>query len=178
MNEVKIFNNEEFGEVRTVIIDGEPWFVGRDVAIALGYGNGNKDSKSIAHAVANHVDEDDRRRVLSKDFQGDGNGYLDIASNYGIVIINESGLYSLIFGSQLPTAKKFKHWVTSEVLPSIRKTGSYSITEKQDSYMIEDPKKRAERWIEEYEEKRALEESYKKPNRKLDISIPWLTVNF
>ncbi|RHQ36299.1 toxin Bro [Clostridium sp. AF27-2AA] len=111
MNEMQLFSNPDFGDVRGMLIDGEPWFVGKDVAAALGYGEG----KSLANAVANHVDETDK-------------GVTDLMTPGGtqkMVIINESGLYALIFGSRLESAKKFKRWVTSEVLPSIRKTGSY-----------------------------------------------------
>ncbi len=112
MNEVKIFNNEEFGQVRSIMIDGEPWFVGKDVAAALGY-------EKERNAIQKHVDSDDalKRGVLT-------NGGIQ-----EMTVINESGLYSLIFGSKLESAKKFKHWVTSEVLPSIRKTGTYSNTD-------------------------------------------------
>ena len=112
MNNLKIFDNPEFGQVRTMMIGGEPWFVGKDVAEALGYGEG----KSLANAVANHVDEMDK-------------GVTDLMTPGGtqkVIIINESGMYSLIFGSKLPNAKKFKRWVTSEVLPAIRKTGTYT----------------------------------------------------
>lgn len=108
MNEVQIFENEEFGKVRTVTIDNEPWFVGKDVAEALGYSNPRK-------AIGDHVVEEDKG-VTKWDTLG---------GNQDFVIINESGLYALIFGSKLESAKKFKHWVTKEVLPSIRKTGSY-----------------------------------------------------
>lgn len=112
MNELKIFENPEFGKVRTVAIDGEPWLVGKDVARALGYGEG----KSLANAVANHVDDEDK-------------GVTELMTPGGMqktTIINESGMYALIFSSKLPKAKEFKHWVTSEVLPSIRRTGSYT----------------------------------------------------
>lgn len=108
MNEIQIFNNPEFGEIRTVIIDGEPWFVGRDVANALGYAKPQ-------NAVRNNVDEEDARIE----------GTLTNGGEQRTIVINESGLYSLIFGSKLESAKKFKKWVTSEVLPSIRKNGSY-----------------------------------------------------
>lgn len=138
-NEVKIFENEEFGSVRTMEINGKPYFVGKDVADILGYQNGSRD-------INRHVDEDDREKVMIFD----GN------QNKESIIINESGLYSLILSSKMPTAKKFKHWVTSEVLPSIHKTGSYSIQQKVDSYMIEDSIARAKRWIEEEEERRTL----------------------
>lgn len=111
MNEITIFNNPEFGDVRTIMIDGEPWFVGKDVANALGYSR-ERD------AIANHVDKDDAVK----------HGVTDsIGREQQTTVINESGLYSLIFGSKLESAKKFKKWVTSEVLPQLRKTGSYGI---------------------------------------------------
>ena len=112
MNELIIFRNEDFGEVRTIQIDDEPWFVGKDVAAALGY-------KDTADALKNHVDDEDKRLVKVGDLPT-----LDL-SNYGAYIINESGLYSLILSSKLESAKKFKRWITSEVIPQIRKTGSY-----------------------------------------------------
>ena len=108
MNELMIFENEKFGFVRTVVIDNEPWFVGRDIARALGY-------KDTADAIKTHVDTDDK---LTRQFADSG-------QRREMIIISESGLYSLIFGSQLQSAKKFKRWVTSEVLPSIRKNGGY-----------------------------------------------------
>lgn len=108
MNELKIFDNEEFGEIRTVVIDGEPWFVGNDCAGALGY-------KDRFSAIRKNVDIDDKRLCPV----GSASGIQDTT------IINESGLYSLIFSSKLDSARRFKHWVTSEVLPSIRKTGTY-----------------------------------------------------
>ena len=113
-NEVQLFENAEFGKIRTLVLNGEPWFVGKDVALALGYGEG----KSLANAVAKHVDKEDK-------------GVTELMTPGGkqnMVIINESGLYALIFGSKLESAKRFKHWVTSEVLPAIRKTGSYNLT--------------------------------------------------
>ena len=112
-SEVTVFKNlvhPEFGELRTVEIDGEPWFVGKDVAVALGY-------KKPENAIANHVSDEDKTSTL---IQGSGSNYKSKAT-----IINESGLYSLILSSKLPSAKEFKHWVTSEVLPSIRKNGAY-----------------------------------------------------
>ena len=111
MNELQIFNSEEFGEIRTVTIDGEPWFVGKDVAEALGY-------VKARNAIATHVEDDDKKDAP---IQG------DLGGTQLMTIINESGLYALIFGSKLPSAKRFKHWVTSEVLPAIRKTGSYQM---------------------------------------------------
>ena len=114
MQEVKLFENEEFGKIRTVAIDNEPWFVGKDVAEALGYANASK-------AVSVHVSEEDRiLKTLEADSQ---NGNVVKTQT---ALINESGLYALIFGSKLESAKRFKHWVTSEVLPSIRKHGIYA----------------------------------------------------
>lgn len=110
MNDLKSFENKEFGEIRTVVKDGEPWFVGKDVAEILGYSNPRK-------AVIDHVDEEDKM---------DGVTIRDSIGRKQIpVLINESGLYSLILSSKQPNAKKFKKWVTSEVLPSIRKNGGY-----------------------------------------------------
>lgn len=111
----QIFNNPEypeFGTLRVLTINNEPWFVGKDVAAALGYVNSKK-------AISDHVSPDDKKL-----FQRSQNVTLEIP-NRGLTIINESGLYSLILSSKLPTAKKFKHWVTSEILPTIRKTGGY-----------------------------------------------------
>lgn len=114
MNEMQVFTNPEFGEIRTLEINGEPWLVGKDVATALGYSNTKK-------ALIDHVDAEDKQ-------QGDG---VTIRDPMGRIqrptIINESGLYSLILSSKLPSAKKFKRWVTSEVLPAIRKTGMYTM---------------------------------------------------
>ena len=141
MNELMVFNNAEFGNVRTIEINGEPWFVGKDVAESLGYTNPTK-------AMQDHIDKEDLTF----------NETLKLSRQAGAWLINESGVYALIFGSKLPNAKKFKHWVTSEILPTIRKTGTYSITQhKPDSYMIENPAERARRWAEEYEERLALE---------------------
>lgn len=109
---IQIFTNPEFGEIRTMTIDGMPWFVGKDVAEILGYQNGSRD-------INRHVDDEDRRII-----QNYQNGTLEVP-NRGMLIINESGLYSLILSSKLPGAKKFKRWVTSEVLPTIRREGAY-----------------------------------------------------
>lgn len=108
MDNIQIFNNPDFGEIRTVIINNEPWFVGNDCAAPLGY-------SSPKNAVAKFVDSEDK---LKHQFDSSG-------QSREMVIINESGLYSLIFGSKLESAKKFKRWVTGEVLPSIRRTGTY-----------------------------------------------------
>lgn len=112
MNELKIFNSPEFGQVRTITLDGEPWFVGKDVADALGYSNSRD-------ALARHVDDEDKTSVVIPDT---GSNYKSKAT-----LINESGLYGLVLSSKLPTAKQFKHWVTSDVLPTIRKTGKYAV---------------------------------------------------
>lgn len=108
MNKVKIFNSEEFGDVRTVTINGDPWFVGKDVAAALGFTNPRD-------AISTHVFDEDKG-VESIDTLG---------GKQKMTVINESGLYALVFGSRLKSAQRFKHWVTSEVLPAIRKTGGY-----------------------------------------------------
>lgn len=112
MSELQIFKNAEFGAIRTLTINGEPYFVGRDVAEILGYSNSRK-------ALADHVDEEDKG-VTKCDTLG---------GTQEMTVINESGLYSLILGSKLPTARKFKRWVTSEVLPTIRRHGVYAVDE-------------------------------------------------
>ena len=108
MNNIQVINNPDFGTVRTVLINGEPWFVGKDVAAALGY-------KNTKDALIKHIESEDKRRSRIATH----------SSEQDMTIINESGLYSLIFGSKLNSARRFKHWVTSEVLPAIRKTGAY-----------------------------------------------------
>lgn len=111
-NEIKIFESEEFGKVRTVVKDGEPWLVGKDVADILEYRNGSRD-------INRHVDEDDRCKIMIFD----GN------QNKETIIINESGFYSLVLSSKMPKAKEFRRWVTSHVLPTIRRTGGYVANE-------------------------------------------------
>lgn len=141
MNDLQVFNNTEFGSVRTITIDGKIMFVGKDVCDILEYQNGSRD-------INRHVDEDDRQKIM----------LFDGTKENETIVINESGLYSLIFSSRMPNAKKFKRWVTSEVIPSIRENGYYDIGDnKKDSYIIEDPAERARRWAEEYEEKKLLE---------------------
>ena len=108
MTNIKIFENDEFGEIRTVTIENDPWFVGKDIAMALGYGDTDQ-------AIRKHVQDEDK---LTRQIDGGD-------QKRNATVINESGLYALIFGSKLESAKRFKHWVTSEVLPSIRKTGVY-----------------------------------------------------
>lgn len=119
MNELMIFENPEFGRVRSVEIDGEPWLVGKDVAQALGYTNPRK-------ALADHVDEEDKG-VTKCDTLG---------GNQDMTVINESGLYSLVLSSKLPGAKQFRRWVTSEVLPTIRKKGGYTHEPKSAMEML------------------------------------------
>ena len=113
LNELQVFNSEEFGDIRTMNIDGQPWFVGFDVADALGY-------KNQSDAIMKHVAEEDRRLIQKSQITT-----LADVPNRGFTFINESGLYALIFGSKLESAQRFKKWVTSEVLPSIRKHGGY-----------------------------------------------------
>lgn len=112
MNEIMTFSNSEFGEIRTVTIDGEPWFVAKDISEKLGYAR--------TPNMIKLVDDEDKRNISSSDLEQQV-----YKQNYTIGIINESGLYAAIFGSKQENAKKFKKWVTSEVLPSIRKTGAY-----------------------------------------------------
>ena len=112
MNEMMIFNNPEFGSVRTVCIDGEPWLVGKDVAVILGYSNPQK-------AIRDHVDDEDKG--MNETFTPGG--------KQNLLVINESGFYSLVLSSKMPNAKKFKRWVTAEILPTIRKTGGYVANE-------------------------------------------------
>ena len=123
MNDLQIFKNEELGEVRVVTIEDEPWFVGKDVAELLGYSN-------ISDALLSHVDEDDKRLIQKSE-----NATFQIP-NRGMTIINESGLYSLVLSSKLPTAKKFKRWITGEVLPSIRKHGAYMTPETLEAAIL------------------------------------------
>lgn len=108
MNELKIFENPEFGKVRTVVVDGEPWFVGNDIARALGY-------KDLYSALRHNVENEDKRLCPVSSTSG----------TQDTTVVNESGMYSLIFNSKLDSAKNFKKWVTSDVLPSIRKNGGY-----------------------------------------------------
>lgn len=116
MNELQVFNNPEFGQVRSMLIDDAPWFVGRDVANALEYAD-------TAKAIKAHVDNEDK-----------GVGETPTpGGTQSVTIINESGLYSLIFGSKLPSAKRFKRWVTSEILPTIRKTGKYEVAKENEA---------------------------------------------
>lgn len=122
MNDLTTFTNPEFGQMRTVEIDGTPWLVGKDVAVALGYKNPGK-------AIIAHVDEEDKRLEMLPQETDSQNGNASPASK--TALINESGLYSLILSSKMPKAKAFKRWVTSEVLPAIRKNGAYESFQAQ-----------------------------------------------
>ena len=146
-NEIEIFKNEEFGEIRTLLINDEPWFVGKDVTEILGYSNPSK-------ALSDHVDEEDKLNNKSLSSLGQRGGW----------IINESGLYSLILSSKLPTAKKFKKWVTSEVLPSIRKHGVYMTNETLEEALTSPDFliKLATELKKEKEQRQALEKEQKK----------------
>lgn len=120
MNEMQVFKNEEFGEMRTVKIEDDVWFVGKDVAEALGYGNPRD-------ALSKHVDDEDKNTVANRD---------GTSGNPNMTIINESGLYSLILSSKLESAKRFKRWVTSEVIPSIQKHGAYLTPKKIEEALL------------------------------------------
>ncbi len=153
MNDLQIFNNEEFGQIRTVTINNEPWFVGKDVAISLGY-------KDTSDALKKHVLPEDK---LTRRFADSG-------QNREMYIINESGLYALIFGSKLDSAKRFKHWVTSEVLPSIRKHGMYAVDE-----LVNNPElliKVATELKEEREKNRELENTVHEMNKTIGELTP------
>ena len=119
MNELKIFENEEFGQIRAIEKDGEPWFVGKDVAEALGYGDGNVKSKALTNAVNDHVDDEDKTLLSYNEFKGYQNGDLKNISHYGAYVINESGLYSLILSSKLANCEKV------QTLGNIRSTSVY-----------------------------------------------------
>lgn len=146
MNDMVTFEKAGFGKIRAVLIDGEAWLVGKDLSLALGYQNPSK-------AIHDHVDEEDKLNNESLSSLGQRGGWL----------INESGLYSLILSSKLPSAKEFKRWVTSEVLPQIRRTGTYGT---MGSYLIEDPAERARQWAKEYEQRKALEEKVEEQRPK------------
>lgn len=142
MTDLQIFNSPEFGAIRTIEKDGEPWFVGKDVAEALGYTDPNK-------AIVMHVDEEDKLNDKTASSLGQRGGWL----------INESGLYSLVLSSKLPTAKQFKRWVTSEVIPSIRKHGAYMTPDKLEEVLLKPDTliQLAQNLKDEQEKRRALE---------------------
>ena len=152
-SELKIFENEEFGRIRSVMVNNEPYFVGNDIATILGY-------KNTRDALAKHVDEEDKG-VAKCDTLG---------GNQNFVVINESGVYALIFGSKLPNAKRFKHWVTSEVLPSIRKHGAY-MTEQRIEEIILNP----DTVIKLAQELKTEREEKKKLAKKIEFDEPKVT---
>lgn len=143
MNDLQIFNSPEFGEIRTIEKDGEPWFVGKDVAAALGYERPTK-------AILDHVDDEDKDEVPIQD---------SIGRSQNTPIINESGLYSLVLSSKLPGAKQFKRWITSEVIPSIRKHGAYMTPDKLEEVLLKPDTliQLAQNLKAEQEKRRALE---------------------
>ncbi len=155
MDKLQIFENPEFGTMRTVTIDGEPWMVGKDVAAALGYSNPSK-------ALGDHVDAEDKG-VTKCDTLG---------GPQEMTIINESGLYSLVLSSKLPGAKKFRHWVTSEVLPSIRKHGAYMTPETLEAAIL-NPDTMIQLCMElkaEQEKRKALEQKVEQDKPKVLFS--------
>lgn len=143
-NEIILFKHDEFGEIRTLNIDGEPWFVGRDIAEVLGYAKAR-------NAIAKHVDSEDKKDAPIQGILG---------GTQNMTIINESGLYSLILSSKLPSARKFRHWITAEVLPSLRKHGAYFTAETLHKTMS-DPRELAKlltTLADEQDKRRKLEE--------------------
>lgn len=156
MNEIKAFENETFGSVRTMDLEGDVWFVGKDVAEILGYTNPSK-------ALADHVDEEDKLNNESLSSLGQRGGWL----------INESGLYSLVLSSKLPTAKQFKRWITKEVIPSIRKTGGYFATPKTYVEAL-----RALADAEEEKERLALENEEMKPKAEFYDTVAESSTTF
>ena len=154
-NEIMIFSNADFGDIRTLNVDGEPWFVGKDVAVVLGYSNPQK-------AIRDHVDSEDR--TVNESFTVNGTA---------LNLINESGLYSLIIGSKLPSARKFKRWVTSEVLPAIRKHGMYAVDD-----LIANPDLAIQAFSalkEEREKRKALEAQTKVQAKQIEEMQPKVT---
>lgn len=177
MEKLEVFKNKEFGEIRTVTINNEPYFVGKDVAQALGYRN-TKD------AIINHVSEDDKRIIQRSEIATIENNIPQTAlpvnfvsadiPNRGMTVINESGLYALIFGSKLESAKRFKHWVTAEVLPSIRKHGMYAADE-----LLDNPDlliKVATELKEERQRRQIAEEEREQLRQELDYSKDWYSI--
>lgn len=141
---IRIFENDQFGNVRVVIRDDEPWFVAADVCRALDVGNPSQ--------ALTRLDEDEKMTTLISN-EGAASGKSSMA------FVNEPGLYTLVLGSRKPEAKAFKRWITHDVIPSIRKTGTYALPvmpDKLDSYMISDPVERARRWIAEEETRQRL----------------------
>lgn len=143
-NTLQVFKSTEFGEFRTVVINNEPWFVGKDVASILGYAD-------TFGALKKHVDLEDKQNCQNDSFE----------SPRGLTVINESGLYSLVLSSRLPTAKKFKRWVTSEVLPSIRKTGGYHLPN------FANPAEAARAWADQFDARQRAEKQIEQDKPKV-----------
>ena len=154
-NGLQVFENESFGNVRVVMRDDEPWFVAADLCRGL----------SIDSTQTRRLDDDEKGVCKIQTLGGEQE----------MLIVNESGMYALILGSRKREARKFKRWITHDVIPKIRKTGSYALQTKQDSYMIEDPIARAKRWIEEREERDVLETENK---LLLGEQLKWADRNF
>ena len=157
MNEITLFQSAEFGQIRTTEINGTPYFVGKDVAEALGYSN-------VRDAIAKHVDDEDKGVAKCDTLGGKQN----------LTVINESGVYALVFGSKLPNAKKFKHWVTSEILPTIRKHGAY-MTEQTLEQALTSPDfliKLATQLKTEQEKNKELESTVKKQGELMERARP------
>ncbi len=148
MNELQIFENEQFGQIRTVLLENEAWFVGKDIAESLGYENPQK-------AIRDHIDNEDKKI-------GERNVTPSIVDSLGReqypTVINESGLYALVFGSKLSSAKTFKRWITHEVIPQIRKTGSYAVSQAKMVFTPDNIIQIAKNWKEEQEKRVAAEQ--------------------
>lgn len=160
MNEIQIFKNEQFGQIRVIQKDGQPWFVAKDIAEILEY--------TDAEAMCRRIDDDDQSIATSQNLQNVG---FEIPTR-GLKIINESGFYSAILGSKKPEAKKFKHWVTSEVLPSIRKHGAYMTPEKLEEALLNPDAmiKILTALKQEREEKKLLQEKIEKDKPKVEFA--------
>ena len=151
-NQIQVFSNTEFGEIRTVQIDGEPWFVGKDLTATLGYSNSSK-------ALKDHVDTEDKLNNESLSSLGQRGGWL----------VNESGLYSLILSSKLPAAKKFKRWVTSEILPAIKRDGCYVTDELRERLAVSEEER--EHFFKDLIRERSAKKSLEKKHRALKADL-------
>lgn len=163
MNSPMVFSCEEFGEIRTLNIDGEPWFIGKEIAEILGYENGSRD-------INRHVDPNDKKVLKSQNYQ---NGTFEIP-NRGLTVINESGLYSLILSSKLTSAKKFSRWVTAEILPSLRKNGAYMTAETLHKAMS-DPRELA-KLLTTLADERDKREKLEKENAELSVKANYCDI--
>lgn len=167
MNTMQIFNNQQFGQIRVVELQNQPYFAGIDVANILGYENPQK-------ALRDHIDADDRTLIQLSDLQEVNESLPPHMKGSKIMVINESGVYSLVFGSKLPTAKQFKRWVTTEVLPSVRKHGAY-MTDRKVEEVLSDPDtiiKLATQLKQERAEKERLAEENRLANEQIEKAAP------